>query len=104
MIRAKPGSPLTRRQIAVALDEAKIGNRMLFGGNLVRQPVFVQARAKGSIAMRIVGDLAGADAIMNETLFVGVYPGLTEPMCEHIADTIGAALKGGLKQPQAASL
>jgi CDP-6-deoxy-D-xylo-4-hexulose-3-dehydrase len=104
MIRAKPGSPLTRRQIAVALDEAKIGNRMLFGGNLVRQPVFVQARAKGTIAMRIVGDLAGADAIMNETLFVGVYPGLTEPMCRHIADTIGAALKGGRKQPQAASL
>ena len=104
MIRAKPCSPLTRRQIAVALDEARIGNRMLFGGNLVRQPVFVQARAKGTIAMRIVGDLAGADAIMNETLFVGVYPGLTEPMCEHIADTIGAALKGGRKQPQAASL
>jgi CDP-6-deoxy-D-xylo-4-hexulose-3-dehydrase len=104
MIRAKPGSPLTRRQIAVALDEAKIGNRMLFGGNLVRQPVFVQAKAKGAIAMRIVGDLAGADAIMNETLFVGVYPGLTEPMCQHIADTIGAALKGGRKQPQEASL
>jgi CDP-6-deoxy-D-xylo-4-hexulose-3-dehydrase len=104
MIRAKPGSPLTRRQIAVALDEAKIGNRMLFGGNLVRQPVFVQARAKGTISMRIVGDLAGADAIMNETLFVGVYPGLTEPMCQHIADTIGAALKGGRKQPQEASL
>jgi CDP-6-deoxy-D-xylo-4-hexulose-3-dehydrase len=54
--------------------------------------------------MRIVGDLAGADTIMNETLFVGVYPGMTEPMCRHIADTVGVALKGGRKQPQAASL
>jgi CDP-6-deoxy-D-xylo-4-hexulose-3-dehydrase len=103
MIRVKPGAPVTRKQIAVALDEAKVGNRMLFGGNLVRQPVFAQARAKGTIAMRIVGDLAGADAIMNETLFVGVYPGLTEPMCRHIADTVGAALRGVHGKSEAAS-
>ena len=99
----KPGAPVTRKQIAVALDEAKVGNRMLFGGNLVRQPVFAQARAKGTMAMRIVGDLAGADAIMNETLFVGVYPGLTEPMCRHIADTVGAAVRGVRLRPQETS-
>jgi hypothetical protein len=40
---------------------------------------------------------------MNETLFVGVYPGLTEPMCRHIADTVGAALPGGRTQTQEAS-
>jgi CDP-6-deoxy-D-xylo-4-hexulose-3-dehydrase len=54
------------------------------------------------MAMRIVGDLTGADTIMNETLFVGVYPGLTEPMCRHIADTVGAVLQAGCKQPKAA--
>jgi len=89
MIRAKPGSPLTRRQIAVALDEAKIGNRMLFGGNLLRQPVFANARKTNAFPLRVVGDLTGADAIMNETLFVGTYPGLRADMYGYIADTIG---------------
>lgn len=88
MIRAKPGSPVSRKDLAVALDEAKIGNRMLFGGNLVRQPVFAQVRKTGAFPMRIVGDLVGADAIMNDTLFVGTYPGLREAACEFIAGTI----------------
>jgi CDP-6-deoxy-D-xylo-4-hexulose-3-dehydrase len=88
MIRVKPGSPVSRKQLAVALDDAKIGNRMLFGGNLVRQPVFAQARAKGAMSMRIVGDLTGADMIMNDSLFVGVYPGLTEEMCRYVSEAI----------------
>jgi CDP-6-deoxy-D-xylo-4-hexulose-3-dehydrase len=88
MIRVRPGSPVSRRALAVALDEAKIGNRMLFGGNLVRQPVFSAARRTNAIPMRIVGDLAGADAIMNETLFVGTFPGMTQDMCGFIAGTI----------------
>jgi CDP-6-deoxy-D-xylo-4-hexulose-3-dehydrase len=88
MIRVRPGSPVSRRELAVALDGAKIGNRMLFGGNLVRQPVFANARRTNAIAMRIVGDLTGADAIMNETLFVGTFPGMREDMCGFIASTI----------------
>jgi CDP-4-dehydro-6-deoxyglucose reductase, E1 len=88
MIRVKPKSPVSRRDLAVALHEAKIGNRMLFGGNLVRQPVFAQARKTGAFPMRIVGDLAGADAIMNETLFVGVYPGLAEDACGYVAEMV----------------
>jgi CDP-6-deoxy-D-xylo-4-hexulose-3-dehydrase len=78
MIRVKPSSPVSRRDLAVALDQAKVGNRMLFGGNLVRQPVFAQARKTDAFAMRIVGDLTGADTIMHDTLFVGVYPGLSD--------------------------
>jgi CDP-6-deoxy-D-xylo-4-hexulose-3-dehydrase len=76
----------------VALDEARIGNRMLFGGNLVRQPVFANARKTGSFPMRIVGDLAGADTIMNDALFVGVYPGLSYEMCGYIANVIRATV------------
>jgi CDP-6-deoxy-D-xylo-4-hexulose-3-dehydrase len=68
---------------------------MLFGGNLLRQPVFSQARKTGTPALRIVGELAGADVIMNECLFVGVYPGLTDAMCEHMADAVAAAVTGG---------
>jgi CDP-6-deoxy-D-xylo-4-hexulose-3-dehydrase len=92
MVRVLPGCPVSRRDLAVALDDARVGNRMLFGGNLLRQPVFAQARKTGSPAVRIVGDLAGADAIMNECLFVGVYPGLTPAMCERIAHSIAKAV------------
>jgi CDP-6-deoxy-D-xylo-4-hexulose-3-dehydrase len=94
MIRVRSGARLSRKDLAIALDEAKIGNRMLFGGNLVRQPVFAQRKGLPSPGFRTVGDLAGADAIMNEVLFVGVYPGLTEAMIAHIAATIGKALHG----------
>jgi CDP-4-dehydro-6-deoxyglucose reductase, E1 len=77
MLLVKPGSPVNRTALARALDVAKIGNRMLFGGNLVRQPAFVQLNhdSKGK-AYRIVGDLSGADHIMANALFVGTYPGL----------------------------
>lgn len=88
MIRVRPGAPFHRRDLAQALDAARIGNRMLFGGNLVRQPAFVQLRRDNPTAFRVVGDLAGADRIMNEALFVGVYPGLTGDMLQHMADTI----------------
>ena len=92
MVRVLPGCPVSRRDLAIALDESRIGNRMLFGGNLLRQPVFAQARKSGSPAVRIVGDLTGADSIMNECLFVGVYPGLTAAMCERIASSIARAV------------
>jgi CDP-6-deoxy-D-xylo-4-hexulose-3-dehydrase len=88
MILVKPGAPFTRRDLARALDAAKIGNRMLFGGNLVRQPAFVQLRKDRPEAMRVVGDLKGADRIMNDSLFVGTYPGLTEGMLDYICRTI----------------
>lgn len=93
MIRLKAGSPISRRALAVALDTAKIGNRMLFGGNLVRQPVFAAASRTVAPRLRVIGDLAGADTIMNDSLFVGVYPGLSPAMCEHIATTIRNALQ-----------
>lgn len=88
MMRVRPGAPFTRRDFVGALDAAKIGNRMLFGGNLVRQPAFVQLKLDQPGAFRVVGDLAGADRIMNGALFVGVYPGLTPAMLEYMAETI----------------
>jgi CDP-6-deoxy-D-xylo-4-hexulose-3-dehydrase len=88
MMLVRPGAPRSRRDLARALDAAKIGNRMLFGGNLVRQPAFVQLRHDNPCAFRVVGDLAGADRIMNDALFVGVYPGLTSAMVEYVVETI----------------
>lgn len=94
MIRVRGGSPISRKDLAIALDEAKIGNRMLFGGNLVRQPVFSALRRESTpLRIRVVGDLPGADATMSESLFVGTYPGLDAPRLGYIAGVIAACLR-----------
>ena len=63
---------------------------MLFGGNLLRQAAFVQLRQENPGAIRVVGEMTGADRIMNESIFVGVYPGLTRAMLEYIVETTRA--------------
>ena len=88
MLLVKDGAPFSRTELASHLDERKLGNRMLFGGNLLRQPAFVQLRTDYPAAFRIVGELTGADRIMKESIFVGVYPGLTETMRQYLAQTI----------------
>jgi CDP-6-deoxy-D-xylo-4-hexulose-3-dehydrase len=78
-----------RTTLARALDQAKIGKLMFFGGNLVRQPAFVQLKADTfGAGFRAIGDPAGPDRVMNESLSVGTYPGLTGPMLSHIIATI----------------
>jgi CDP-6-deoxy-D-xylo-4-hexulose-3-dehydrase len=92
MLLVKPTAPITRTDLARALDAAKIGNRMLFGGNLVRQPAFVQLREDtGGKAFRIVGDLNGADRIMNDAIFIGTYPGLSSEHIAHMVATVRIA-------------
>ncbi|MGB8356507.1 MAG: lipopolysaccharide biosynthesis protein RfbH [Chthoniobacteraceae bacterium] len=88
MLMVKKGAPFTRTDLSRYLDEKKIGNRTLFGGNLVRQPAFTQLQKDDPQAFRVVGDLDGSDAIMNRALFIGVYPGLSESMLEYMAGTI----------------
>lgn len=88
MMLVKPSAPFTRIEFARALDAKKIGSRMLFGGNLLRQPAFVSLRKQQPGAFRVVGDLAGADRIMNEAVFIGTYPGLTPAMLDYMAETI----------------
>ena len=100
MMLVRPQARISRRDLAAALDKAKIGNRMLFGGNLVRQPAFVTLReqfAKGELPRapyRVVGDLTGADRIMNECVFVGVYPGLGEEQLAYMAQQVSQAITG----------
>ena len=93
MMLVKKSAPFTRREFAQHLDAAKIGNRMLFGGNLVRQPAFVSLKKQQPNAFRVVGDLAGADRIMNEAVFIGTYPGLTPAMLDYMVDTIRTFVK-----------
>ena len=81
-ISVKNGSPFTRTDLAVELDKNKIGNRMLFGGNLVKQPAFVDLNKNRPGSYRQVDDLKSSDEIMNTTLFLGTYPGLTKEMLD----------------------
>ena len=87
-IAVKAEAPFTRTELAQELDRNKIGNRMLFGGNLVRQPAFVQLRQDQPESMRIVGELDHSDKIMNDTLFLGTYPGLTLDMLKYEVNAI----------------
>ena len=82
-IGVKDSAKFTRTDLARELDKHNIGNRMLFGGNLLRQPAFVNLSQTNPDSLRVVGSLSGSDAIMNNSLFLGTYPGLTEEMIHH---------------------
>jgi CDP-6-deoxy-D-xylo-4-hexulose-3-dehydrase len=88
MLRVRPDAPFTRTDLAQWLEEKKIGNRMLFGGNLLRQPAFVQLRRDRPTAFRVIGDTPGADEMMNRALFLGTYPGLTCQMLDFEIEVI----------------
>jgi CDP-6-deoxy-D-xylo-4-hexulose-3-dehydrase len=81
-------SPKTRNQIVRELDERKIASRLLFGGNLLKQPAFV------GTARRVHGELTNSDRIMNDTFWVGVWPGLTIPMLDYVIESIHHILGG----------
>ncbi len=88
MLRVKPSAPFTHTDLARHLDEKKIGNRMFFGGNLLRQPVFVQLKKDRPEAFRVVGEMIGAEEIMNQAIFLGTYPGLTAEMLAYEVQVI----------------
>ena len=88
MILVKEDAPFSSRDLAKHLDSRRIGNRMLFGGNLIKQPAFVQLAKDRPSAFRVVGDLSGANALMERALFIGTYPGLTRQMLSYEIDVI----------------
>ena len=81
-LTVKKDSPLNRNQIVQALNELKIGTRLLFGGNLLRQPAFA------GTPRRVIGDLVNTDIVMNDTFWIGVWPGLTIPMLDYMIESI----------------
>jgi CDP-6-deoxy-D-xylo-4-hexulose-3-dehydrase len=87
LIAVVPGSPVTRDGLVTALEAARVQTRMLFAGNLVRQPCFDEMRESGA-GFRQIGDLANTDRLMNDAFWFGVYPGMTEAHLDHICTTI----------------
>ena len=81
-LTVKPSSLKSRNQIVQELNEKLIGTRLLFGGNLLRQPAF-----KGT-PRRVVGTLKNTDRIMNDTFWIGVWPGLTREMLDYMIESL----------------
>ena len=89
LLTIKPEAGFKRDELLRYLNEKKIGTRLLFAGNITRQPYFKNY----PIAYRISGDLKNADEIMNNTFWIGVYPGLTEDMLDYVVKSFAEFLK-----------
>jgi CDP-6-deoxy-D-xylo-4-hexulose-3-dehydrase len=81
-ITVKQSSPVTRLDLTTYLDQKKIGTRLLFAGNLTRQPYMQNAH------YRVSGDLTNTENVMNNTFWIGVQPALTQEMLEYVASQI----------------
>ncbi len=78
-LTVKKGAGFTKNEIVKFLEARKIETRMLFGGNLVRQPAYRNRKYEK------IGGLGNSDAIMNDSFWIGVYPGLTPEMLKYVA-------------------
>jgi CDP-6-deoxy-D-xylo-4-hexulose-3-dehydrase len=81
-IGVREDAPFRREDLTRALESRKIGTRLLFGGNLLRQPAYEDREC------RVAGELRNTDFVMSNVFWVGVYPGLTPPMLDFVAKTI----------------
>jgi CDP-6-deoxy-D-xylo-4-hexulose-3-dehydrase len=81
-ITLDPELDVNREELLRFLDERLIGTRLMFAGNILRQPAYKDVK------FRIVGELKNTDIVMRRTFWVGVFPGLTEPMLDYVADSI----------------
>ena len=78
----REGAPFTRPEVINHLEDRKISTRLLFGGNLIRQPAYL------GIEHRVAGDLTNTDFVMNNVFWIGVYPGLTTAMIDYMAESL----------------
>lgn len=81
-LTVRESSPISRNALVQKLNESKIGTRLLFGGNLLRQPAFM------GTPRRVIGDLTNTDIVMNDTFWIGVWPGLTRSMLDYMIEQI----------------
>ena len=87
LVTIRDGLELNRARLTEKLEERKVGNRLLFGGNLTRQAAFIGTN------FRVHGDLANTDKIMNDSFWMGVWPGLNEPHFDYMVDQLKVVTK-----------
>jgi CDP-6-deoxy-D-xylo-4-hexulose-3-dehydrase len=88
-ILLREDSHISRDHVTRALEDRLIGTRLLFGGNLLRQPAFKD------VQHRAVGSLPNSDAIMRSAFWIGVWPGLTDQMVDYMIESLHEILPGG---------
>lgn len=89
LITCKEG--VNRNKVVQYVEKHGVQTRMLFAGNLIKHPCFDEMRKTGN-GYRVVGDLTNTDRIMNDTFWIGVYPGMTDEMIDFMAKTIIEAI------------
>ena len=90
-ITIKPNAPFSRNKLVEFLDENKIGTRLLFGGNLLKQPYMKNQNYK------IIGDLTNSNIVVNNTFWIGVYPGLGAEELNYVLEIFQNFLKNKIK-------
>jgi len=80
-LAVREDAPVTRNQVVRFLESRHIATRLLFGGNLLRQPAYRDVRR------RVIGQLPNTDFVMNNVFWIGLYPGISEPMLDYMAET-----------------
>lgn len=85
-LTVKQYGPKTRNEIVQELNSVKIATRLLFGGNLLRQPAFIDT------PRRVFGELTNTDIVMKDTFWVGVWPGLSLRMLDYVIESLHAIL------------
>ncbi len=90
LITCKEG--VDRNKVVQYVEEHGVQTRMLFAGNLIKHPCFDEMRATGE-GYRVVGELTNTDRIMNDTFWVGVYPGMTDEMIDYMAKVLKEAVQ-----------
>ena len=91
LISVREGTGIDRNKMTGYIENKNVQTRLLFSGNLIKHPCFDQIRDTDQY--RVAGSLENTDYIMNNTFWVGVYPGMTDEMIDYMADTIREALK-----------
>jgi CDP-6-deoxy-D-xylo-4-hexulose-3-dehydrase len=89
VITVREGAGFSRAELTAFLEANRIETRHLFSGNLLRHPAFE------SIERRVVGDLVNTDIVMNNTLFVGVYPGIDDARMDYVIEIFQRFMDGG---------
>lgn len=90
LISVRPETGLDRNEVTKYIESKNIQTRLLFSGNIVKQPCFNEIRY--TEAYRVVGSLENSDFIVNNTFWVGVYPGMTDVMIDYMAEVIKEAV------------
>ena len=90
LISVRPETGLNRNDVTKYIESKNVQTRLLFSGNIIKQPCFNEIR--GTDAYRVVGYLENSDFVVNNTFWVGVYPGMTDAMIDYMAQVIKEAV------------